>query len=286
MSRAIAFECAGERLHGVLEQPAAANATAVLIPVGGPQYRIGSHRQFVAIGRALSAVGYASLRFDYRGMGDSGGAARDFEAVGGDLDAALGALLGAVPEARRVVVWGLCDAAAAAVLHLATDPRVAGLVLVNPWARTDALQSRAVLTGYYGGRARSGAAWRRLLIDPARLLSASASVVRAALVALPLPARIGRRATGGPEALPARLLEGLERFRGETLIIVSGEDLTAAEFVAATRSSRRWRRRVARPDVSWQRLEGANHTFSTRLWRQQVCDWTIEWLQQRQPRAS
>jgi alpha/beta superfamily hydrolase len=49
----------------------------VLVIVGGPQYRAGSHRQFTLLARSLAEQGFAVLRFDYRGMGDSTGAMRD-----------------------------------------------------------------------------------------------------------------------------------------------------------------------------------------------------------------
>ena len=45
----------------------------VLIIVGGPQYRVGSHRQFVKLSRALSQHNIASMRLDSSGMGDSSG---------------------------------------------------------------------------------------------------------------------------------------------------------------------------------------------------------------------
>ena len=47
--------------------------------VGGPQYRVGSHRQFTLMARAFAAAGYPVLRFDYRGIGDSEGESRGFE---------------------------------------------------------------------------------------------------------------------------------------------------------------------------------------------------------------
>ena len=88
--RALVFECGGARLLGILSLPAGGAATAtrgVLVVVGGPQYRAGSHRQFTLLARALAGDGVAVLRFDYRGMGDSEGAARSFDTVEDDLRA-------------------------------------------------------------------------------------------------------------------------------------------------------------------------------------------------------
>ena len=44
--RALSFACRGAWLYGILSLPQAASAPArgVLIVVGGPQYRAGSHR--------------------------------------------------------------------------------------------------------------------------------------------------------------------------------------------------------------------------------------------------
>ena len=53
--------------------------TGVVIVVGGAQYRVGSHRQFVQMARLLAAAGYPVLRFDFPGMGDSPGAPVAFE---------------------------------------------------------------------------------------------------------------------------------------------------------------------------------------------------------------
>ena len=41
---AITFDCRGETLVGIVSAPAMAEDTGVLIAVGGPQYRAGSHR--------------------------------------------------------------------------------------------------------------------------------------------------------------------------------------------------------------------------------------------------
>jgi len=85
--------------------------TGVLIVVGGPQYRVGSHRQFVLTARRLAADGYTTLRFDATGMGDALGEPRSFEQLDDDLGSAIDALLASTPALRRVVLLGLCDGA-------------------------------------------------------------------------------------------------------------------------------------------------------------------------------
>ena len=54
------FSCAGEHLLGIVAAPAAPVSAplGVLIIVGGPQYRAGSHRQFVSLSRGLASAGY------------------------------------------------------------------------------------------------------------------------------------------------------------------------------------------------------------------------------------
>jgi len=90
---AITFACAGDSLVGVLAtpEPASQADVAVLIVVGGPQVRAGSHRQFTLLARHLAAAGYAALRFDVRGMGDSTGDLKSFEHITPDIGAAIDA---------------------------------------------------------------------------------------------------------------------------------------------------------------------------------------------------
>ena len=91
--RAIVMEAAACALVGVLATSATAGETGVVVVVGGPQYRVGSHRQFVHLARCLAEHGYPTLRFDCRGMGDSEGAPPGFEAIAPDLDAAVTAVV-------------------------------------------------------------------------------------------------------------------------------------------------------------------------------------------------
>ena len=79
--QALVFPCAGEALVGVASIPATPLALGMVVVVGGPQYRAGSHRQFVLLARRAAAAGIATLRFDYRGMGDATGPPIGFENV-------------------------------------------------------------------------------------------------------------------------------------------------------------------------------------------------------------
>ncbi len=163
--QAIVFPCAGEQLLGIVAQPEQAESTGVLIIVGGPQYRGGSHRQFLLLSRALATAGYPAMRFDYRGMGDSTGELRNFEAVESDIAAAVDAFMAASPELERIVLWGLCDAASASLLYLHAhkDERLGGLVLLNPWVRSEATLARAHIKHYYVQRLLQPEFWRKLL---------------------------------------------------------------------------------------------------------------------------
>lgn len=298
---ALSFACEGQALFGVLSLPAGAvHRRGVLIVVGGPQYRVGSHRQFALLARSLAAQGMAALRFDYRGMGDSEGEARDFESVDADLRCALDSFMAAVPNLQEVVIWGLCDAASAAMFYAGKDSRVTGLVLLNPWARTTGGAAKATLKHYYRQRLLDPALWRKIASGKFEYRKAAGSFVRlvgkafgkpaaapaapaaATTAAVDVPAVAAVAPTApvpcGPP-LPERMLAGLSQFKGKVLLIMSGADLTAQEFSDVVKGSRQWQRQLAGARVTRQALAAADHTFSRRVWRNQVANWTGAWVQ-------
>lgn len=268
---ALRFECEGDCLYGVASVPPAPAARGVVIVVGGPQYRAGSHRQFTLLARALADQGIAALRFDVRGMGDSEGAPGPFENIGADLHAAINAFIAQVPELREVVLWGLCDGAAAASLHAQRDPRITGLALLNPWVRTEAGLASATIKHYYRARLFDKAFWHKLAsgkFDAGAAVRSAFGLAKSALAAPP-PA---------DTALPEQVYQGLSSFGGKLLVMLSGADLTAQEFIAASDSSDAWRALMAQPRVTRHVLEGADHTCSRRDWHEQVTAWTVDWL--------
>jgi exosortase A-associated hydrolase 1 len=279
--RALAFPCHGDWLYGIASVPEQASRRGVLIVVGGPQYRVGSHRQFALLARNLAAQGIPAMRFDYRGMGDSDGAPRSFEDVAQDLQAAIDKFMAAVPDISEVVIWGLCDAASAALFYAGQDPRVCGLVLLNPWVRTSGGFAKATLKHYYRDRLLQPELWKKIFSGRFDYAAAAGSFARL------LGAAAGKKASAPPAEpgqaiaiapLPERMLSGIGAFKGKVLLILSGADLTAQEFSDLAKGSRKWQRELSSVRVTRHRLDAADHTFSRRIWRDQVSAWTSDWI--------
>lgn len=276
---ALGFECEGAWLPAIIHRPAAPGARGVLVVVGGPQYRAGSHRQFVLLGRALAAAGFPAMRFDYRGMGDAEGESRDFRSVGADLRAAVDTFCEAVDSLREVVLWGLCDGATAAADYAPTDTRVTGLVLVNPWVHSERGHARAELRGWYARRLLSRAFWGKVgrgEFDPRRALKDFGQALGTAL-GWSSPSVRTTPEVGVEDELAARMAASLRRFNGPVLILTSGEDLTASEFRTAAGAGT-LRGAVRRRGVQWHELADADHTFSRQDWRREVEARTRRWL--------
>jgi exosortase A-associated hydrolase 1 len=277
--RMLVFDCQGDSLVGMLHEPdGESRDLAVLVVVGGPQYRVGSHRQFVLLSRGLADAGYAVLRFDYRGMGDSTGAPRNFQAVEEDIRAAIDALASELRTFRGVVIFGLCDAASAALMYCCSDNRVHALVLANPWVRTEAGQARAQVRHYYGQRLVTRSFWAKVLSGQ----FGARDSLRSFIATL-------RRSFGS--ATPASLVDpagyidrmriGLAEFSRTgrpVLLLMSERDLTAREFDELCRSSSVWGEQIAAANVRRIDLAGADHTFSSAMSLDKATTAMTEWL--------
>lgn len=281
---ALAFPCNDSWLYGVLSLPEKAASRGVLVVVGGPQYRVGSHRQFTLLARHLAAHGVPVLRFDSRGMGDSEGNTRTFEEVEDDLRCAIDTFFKEMPPLKELVIWGLCDAASAAVFYAYMDPRVTGLVLLNPWVRTNEGSAKVYLKHYYSSRIFEREFWSKVLTGNFNYSDAARSLAKIVSQALSGKKRIAVNTTDRAcdrsfnDGLPARMLYGLGHFEGKVLLITSGKDLTAQEFLSLVNSSPEWQKLLDSPRVSRLDFPEANHTFSRRAWRDTVANWTREWI--------
>jgi exosortase A-associated hydrolase 1 len=275
--KAVIFQSGDASLLGVVH-PAhgSARPEGVLIVVGGPQYRVGSHRQFVITARSLAQRGCDVFRFDCRGMGDSGGMHAGFERCGDDIRAAIDTFLAQCPHLQGVHLFGLCDGASAALMYAPQDSRVRGLILANPWVRTESSQAGTYLRHYYVTRFFQASFWRKVLkgsIDVRKSLGSLADNVQRS------------RAGGATEnerastSYVVRMREALRDFSGRVLLLLSGDDLTAREFVDLYDRHKQWIAAAKRAQVSRHDLPKADHTFSRRSSLDRANALCADWLQ-------
>jgi pimeloyl-ACP methyl ester carboxylesterase len=133
----------GHRLFGMLYAPdhAVAQRVGVLVSVNAIKNRVGTFRLHVLLARRFCELGYYVLTFDPAGIGDSEGpfdnkllSEHYYDIQTGkysdDLADATNYFVG---EARldRMVLFGLCGGAISMQMSGASDPRVAGLMLLN-----------------------------------------------------------------------------------------------------------------------------------------------------------
>jgi exosortase A-associated hydrolase 1 len=196
-----------------------------------------------------------------------------------DIRAAVDLLMAKCPELENVVLWGLCDGASAALMHAPSDPRVSGVVAVNPWVRSEATLAQARVSHYYHRRLfdrelwrklRSGEfAWRRSLGDLAatvwRVLRARFSMKR-------------RAAAEAPASFQQRMAIGWKHLAGKVLFVLSGNDITAAEFLHYARNESSWQP-FPQGDADMLRfIDDADHTFSRAAWNTRLIEHTVQWL--------
>ena len=236
MRRPLSFTCEGDALVASLDE--AASDTGLLIVTGGLQVRAGAHGGQARLAARIGATGHPVLRFDRRGIGDSNGVDPGWRGQAPDLAAAVAAFRQAQPQLRRIVGYGLCDAAAGLMLHgRAAD--LDALILVNPWVVEAAagLPPAAAIRRRYAARLGSPAEWRRLLSGGIDL--------RKAVLGL-------RAMTQPPGTLSAELARALHAARLPATVLLAERDATAIAFADAARN---WRG-VA---LNMRRRDSASH---------------------------
>lgn len=278
----VIFECQGQQLIGFIHQADSAATVGVLVVVGGPQYRVGSHRQFVLLARHLAAQGIPVMRFDVRGMGDSEGEQRSFADLDDDIAAAVDCLLTSCPELEGVVLWGLCDAASASLFYGYQDSRVKGMVLLNPWVFTEHGAAKTVLKHYYLQRLLSKDLWIKIFafkFDYAHSMASLLHLLKQAFAKSETSKSITELVKIDESlSLPIRMRECLKKFKGQVLLILSGRDLTADEFKETVKGDPEWQALIMDSRVTRRDFYEADHTFSSADWRTQIMYLTREWI--------
>ena len=282
----IVLEGVASPLIGMLHPASGKQETGVLMMVaGGPQYRIGGHRQLVLWARKFSSQGFPVMRFDFSGMGDSYGEYVEFEDTEADIRVALDRFFAETPTLKQVVLWGECNASSSSLLFAHKDSRVKGVVMINPWVRTEQGQAKAVVKHYYLDRLKQRSFWVKVfslkfdfvgsMKSALKMISLARGQSTSSLQASKKPAKID---VDRSKPLPDRMLDGLSRFKGQIMLVMSGRDMISKEFDDLLQAVPAWQEHLAACAMVRHDLQYADHTFSSSAWRDQVAEWGIGWL--------
>jgi len=245
--------------------PASANRTAVVILNTGIIHRVGHHRMFVTMSRALGAAGYTVLRFDFSGIGDSSPRDDGLSLV----DACMAEIREALDwlerdcAASRMILIGLCSGADHAVLYGHTDPRIVGLVLMDP----SIPPTLRYYVHYIGRRLRRLRSWFNVLSGRSRTLR---MLMRHMLNAQRYPMQ---------NRIPRQTIE--RHYRNS---VDSGIEILAIFTEETTRQTYREQMIEALPNVSFgdrltlEFFPGSDHTFALESDRSRLIQLILQWV--------
>lgn len=294
MEQPIRFASAGRELFGMLHLPDAGRVRAGILVVNSRvEYRVGPHRFYVHAARRWAERGFAVLRFDHPGNGDSPGDEAYPHMDSFPIEPAVDAVdvLRQRAGTPHVVLAGLCmgarnalHAAAAAhgVEHLLafgmpfsdTTPEV-GADAADRESRTVGTATARDAVALYLGRALDPRAWGRLLTGKSnygvmkRVLPAALGIGRSRIFREPI----------------FRSLQTLLGRGGEILFLFGTHDVFLPDF--------RDQFELVQPRLpeagrgcSVEFVPDANHTFSRVAWQQTATQAALSWLESRFPAAA
>ena len=249
METLISFQNQGQTLYGMLHLPNGAGPwPGVVMLHGFTGHRSESHFIFTKQARHLARHGIAALRFDFRGSGESEGEFADVS-IEGEISDAAAALdfLQTRPEVdeTRLGVLGLSLGGCVAACLAGRDPRIRALVLWSAPANLLSVMAH-------------GAA------DPTRSVSSHSKGYD-----------IGGLIIGPgfvQDVMSIQPLEALRRFGGPVFVIHGTGDQTVPPESAQLYFD------ALRAEKSLMLVEGADHTYSSVPWEEQVICASTDWF--------
>ncbi|MBT3375650.1 MAG: alpha/beta fold hydrolase [Lentisphaerae bacterium] len=172
----VSIPSADTALCGNMLTPGSASGVTVVFSHGWSGNRSGPHDLVTQLARTLGTHGHASLRFDFRGRGESGGQGLEttLTTMADDLTAAV-AFASENASAKRLVVLGICSGGNVAVGSLPRLKGVEGLILLSvyPFSDGDAFSRDVHRTWHfarqYWQKAMRPETWKRLFRGDVRV---------------------------------------------------------------------------------------------------------------------
>jgi pimeloyl-ACP methyl ester carboxylesterase len=281
--------CFGARnaVFGVLCRPVgAAQSVAALLVHEGSTHSIGNGRAYVALARRLAREGYASLRFDLTGSGDSpahGNTRNPHYDPQRIAECTAGLDLLEQAGYPQAVALGLCAGAYTAQELTLVDPRVVGNVLVNLqkfiWhygddIRVAARDNKRSFKAYLRAMRNKGE-WQRALSGGADFAGIARVLTKRTLArARHAIASLFPPAAGSERAQVRDKLAQMSARGVQSVLLLSDEDPGLAEM--HMHLGRKGQRLAAYAPVRMIVLNKADHHFNGTLARQRHTDIVLD----------
>lgn len=254
------------------------DSIAVLIPNSGIVHHVGVERLHTRAARRLANAGFASLRFDYSGIGDSAASAEVVsigDAVLQDLETTSSYLRG--QGFRRLVVFGLCSGGRDALELAIRDESVVGTFVIDLMSDFVTWQHHAV---HYAPRLLRWSSWKNLLLGRNDRLTGAARALAGA-----------EADSGGSEPWPEtgprsrlerpRLREVLSRLlERDVRMFFAFSNGLEANYNHAGQFGEALPDVAADPRVATRFFPEADHTFSKRELQSDLLDDFLAWMTQ------
>ena len=264
MEEPVQFNCKNKRLYGILHIPDSVSSfsTVVIIITGGPQIRSGSHRLYVQLSRYLCKKGWASLRFDYEGLGDSEGDFVGFRYAEDSISSAIIFLQSKYNHQLNFVFWALCDGATAAALYGATKPKdLQGMILCNPLTLTTQGLARSTIKHYYGKRLFKKDFLHKLISFKLDLSCTIKELWNTILKARFIKQNDSNADYSTEKNFPQKVFNSLHKFDNPIRIILSTDDIVASNFKDEWKRIHAAQKNLGDENIVTSFIKGADHTF-------------------------
>jgi len=274
------IDCHGSAQIGILHKPENHKKIGIIIvPAGGPQYRVGCARQIILWSRFLANKGYPVLRFDYRGFGDSAGEFKGFEDIDEDIDSAINTIKTELADTEEFILWAECNAASAIMMCAWRHPCIKALIMQNPWVRDESTKARTYIKHYYLMRIMQKSFWLKLIsfkFNPFK----SIAIFLQFLFAYHKPARHKNENVNFDSItnFQERMAEGINRYDGKILLLMSGLSYIGREFDELVSVSKHWQTILNSKDLTRIDFPDADHTFSRSQDRDKLVETAYQWL--------
>lgn len=270
MEKKISFINNNLRLNGVLNIPTnSPEKIGVIFLHGWGTYRIGPHRIFVNAAREFEKLGIPSLRFDFRGRGESEGETSNIRLVD-MIDDTTVAINTMIKESgvKEIILLGLCSGGEVAVGSALSNPAVEGLIL---WSTPLLARESDVASDTKKTATIAKSYWQKLFMAETWKKLARNNVNYRLIFKIIFGGFLSK-----PEKTlkEKELLELFKTFKGEALFVYGSND-PDTKFNMNSYSKLCDENNIS---SKFCLIDGANHNFYSLNWKKELLNISSEWI--------